>query len=58
MHFINPLLPSDENLKLRYERNKEEQGKIMLQPINDVINKFIKQIGKEIGALLEVNYKG
>jgi len=53
MHFINPLLPFGENLKLRYKRNKEEE-KLMLQPTNDIINKFIEQIG----ALLEVNYKG
>lgn len=57
MHFINPLLPFGENLKLRYKRNKEEEEKIMLQPTNDIINKFIEQIGA-LGALLEVNYKG
>jgi hypothetical protein len=54
MHFINPLLPFGENLKLRYKRNKEEEEKLMLQPTNDIINKFIEQIE----ALLEVNYKG
>ena len=57
MHFINPLLPFGENLKLRYKRNKEEEEKLMLQPTNDIINKFIEQIGA-LGALLEVNYKG
>jgi CRISPR-associated protein Cmr1 len=57
MHFINPLLPSDENLKLRYEKNKKEQEKIMLQPTANIVNNFIEQLRK-IEALLEVNYKG
>jgi len=57
MHFINPLLPFGENLKLRYEKNKEEQEKIMLQPTANIVNNFIGQL-REIEALLEVNYKG
>jgi len=54
IQFINPLLPHNEHLKLRCKKYE----KIMLQPDDMVVNKFIEHLENKLAPLLNVNYKG